>query len=233
MPLVVDIQRLRDRALAELSAAHDYFTDTKIAWELVRRLISSGKTTFSITNKITGSVTTPADLAGRSRGYVVKPLAEATFQTFLAVFEAFFADLLRAWLRAYPQYLMPTEPVDFPTIYHAPDKATVLEFVIDRKVQGLLYKKPADWFRLIEEKLQLGSPTSEEVGQLAEAKALRDVLIHNSGVANEVYVAKAGDRARFAVGEKVDISDPYHREVWSLLRRIVADLSAAMIKKFP
>jgi len=232
MPLAHDITTIRDRALTELNAAHDYYADTKIAWQLVERLIAGGRK-LRIRNKTTGTVTTEAELTGRVRGYVAERLAEATFQTFLAVFEAFLGDLLRARLRAEPKYLMPTEPVDFPTIHAAPDKAAVIDFVVERKVQGLFYKRPADWLKFADDKLGLGCPTADEVERLAEAKATRDVLIHNRGVANEVYVDKSGRRARFRVGDRVDVPEPYHREVWELLRKVVAELSDAMTRKFP
>jgi hypothetical protein len=52
-------------------------------------------------------------------------------------------------------------------------------------------------------------------------------------VANDLYVRKAGGRARHATGERIDIPDAYHRETWDLLRKVVTDLSAAMLAKFP
>jgi hypothetical protein len=59
MPLSHDIRALRDRVLADLNAAHNYYTDTKIAWDIVRQVIATGHT-FSIRNMTTGTVTTPA-----------------------------------------------------------------------------------------------------------------------------------------------------------------------------
>jgi len=85
MALADDIASLRDRVLADLNAAHDYYTDTKIAWDIVRRVIAAGHT-FSIRNMSTGTVTTQADLAGKARGYVAEQLAEATFQQFVVNF---------------------------------------------------------------------------------------------------------------------------------------------------
>ena len=104
MPLADDIRTLGDRALSDLNAAHDYYTDTKIAWDIVRQFIAAGNT-FSVRNMTTGTITTQADLAGKSRGYVAEQLAEATFQQFIAIFENYFFDLLRLWLAAYPKSL--------------------------------------------------------------------------------------------------------------------------------
>lgn len=232
MPLADDIRALRNRTLAELVAAHDYHADTITAWKTVRNTVLAGER-FSNTNAVTGTTTSETDLVERITGYVDERLAEATFLTFLSIFEAFFTDFVRAWLRAYPQNLAATDPVPVDVILDAADKAEIATFVIDRAVGGLMYRKPADWFAYLDKKLKLGRPAADEIERFAEAKATRDVLIHNRGVVNEVYAAKAGHRARYAVGEQVDVPEPYHREVWDLLQKIVADLADAVAAKFP
>src|SRR5438552_3041320 len=97
LALADDITALRDRVLADLNAAHDYYTDTKIAWDIVRQFIAAGQT-LAIRNMTTGTVTTHADLSAKSRGYVAEQLAEATFQRFTSIFEIFLLDLMRLWL---------------------------------------------------------------------------------------------------------------------------------------
>jgi len=78
MALAGDIQPLRDRVSADLNAAHDYYTDTKIAWDIARRAIAAGHA-FSIQNMTTGTWTNRVDLASKSRAYVAEQLAEAAF----------------------------------------------------------------------------------------------------------------------------------------------------------
>lgn len=232
MALTDDIRRIRDRTTAALVAAHDYYDDTCRMWERLGADIAHGLT-LAYTNPVTGTATTQTDLLTRIPAYSLKRITESTFQQFLALFEAFVTDFLRAWLRAQPQYLLPTEPVDFPAILKAPDKATLIDAAVERKVFGLFYKKPADWFKFIDDKLKLGRPEPDEVSRFAEAKATRDVLVHNQGVANDVYVAKAGPLARHPIGEFIDLPEPYHHGIYELLLKIVADLADAVVAKFP
>src|SRR5438552_3692609 len=117
MALADDIRGLRDRVLADLTAAHDYYTDTKTAWDIVRQAIAAGRT-FSIQNLTTGTVTTQVELTGKARGYVAEHLAEATFQRFVSIFELFLLDLMRLWLAAYPQSLG-GKKVDFQEVLDA------------------------------------------------------------------------------------------------------------------
>lgn len=155
MALAEEIRTLRDRVLAELDSDHDYYTDTKIAWRLVHKIIAAGHK-FTVRNTTTGTVTTHTDLAAKAREYVAKQLTEATFQHVISTFE---------------------------------------------------------------------------IERVAEAKASRDALVHNKGIASRTYETKAGRLARFKDGERIDVPEQYHRETWELIRKLVSDLSNAAIAK--
>ena len=144
MGLADEITALRDRVLADLSAAHDYYTDTKIAWDIVRGAISAGQT-LAIRNMTTRTVTTQADLAGKSNAYVAEQLAEATFQQFISTFEYYFFDLVRLWLMAYPENLS-GKKLDFKEVLDAPDKDSITARVVSKAVNEILYERPTGWF---------------------------------------------------------------------------------------
>src|SRR5258706_7247289 len=231
MALAADIQTLRDRVLADLNAPTDSYTDTKIAWDIARRAIAAGHT-FSIQNMTTGTVTTQTELAVKARGYVAEQLAEATFQQFISIFENFFFDILRLWLTSYPQSLGGKQLV-FKEVLDAPDRDAVTLLVVNKELIGLSYERPADWFKYFNDKAKLACPTQDEIGKIAEAKASRDVLVHNRGVASKTYESKAGNLARYQDGQRIDIPEHYHRQTWELLRKIVTDISNAAIAKVP
>jgi hypothetical protein len=54
-----EIRALRDRALAELTAAHDYHVDTAMAWRIVYNAVQAGLA-VAVRNTTTGTVTTEA-----------------------------------------------------------------------------------------------------------------------------------------------------------------------------
>jgi hypothetical protein len=229
MALADDIRELRDRTLGELVRAYDYYTDTKMAWLIVREAIAAG---YKVTERspTTGSVTTETSLADKARGYVAEQLSEATFQQFVAAFEIFFFDLLRLWLMAYPQSLGEKE-VPLKAVLAATDKEAVTLHVVNKELNEIAYERPREWFRYLDGRAKLGCPTDEQIDRLAEAKASRDVLVHHRGTANKVYQAKAGKFARFEADQRLDIPERYHRETWDLVRAMVADLSNAAIAK--
>ena len=113
----------------------------------------------------------------------------------------------------------------------APDKGAITARVVSKEVNEILYERPTAWFEYLEDKAKLGCPTPNEIAIIAEAKASRDVLVHNRGVAGKTYEFKAGNLARYQDGERIDIPEHYHRETWELLRKVVADISNAAIAK--
>ncbi len=229
MALSDDILTLRDQVPAELVAAHDYYTDTKIAWQMVHKMILAGHT-VTIRNMTTGTVTTQVELATKARRYVTEQLPEATFQQFISVFEDFYFNLLRLWLTAYPQSLG-KKTVDFKTILELPDKDAITGLVVRKELNEILYDRPTEWFAYLEDKAKLGCPTANEIERISEAKASRDVLVHNGGIANKIYESKAGNLARFHEGDRISIPEHYHREIWELVRKVVSDVSNAAIAK--
>ncbi len=231
MALADEIRTLRDRAMMELNVAHDYYMDTRLAWEIVDKAISAGET-FASHNAATGTVTTHAELPAKGRGYVDQQLTEATFQQFIAIFESFFFDLLRLWLTAYPQNLL-GKKVDFKDVLEAADKDAITLLVVNKELNELLYERPAAWFAYLDNKVKLGCPTADEIERIAEAKASRDVLMHNRGVAGKIYLAKAGNLARHTLGQRIDIPEPYHRAIWELIQKGITDVADAAIAKSP
>lgn len=231
MPLQDEVRMLRDRVLADLISAHDYYTDTTTAWLLVEEVISGGRTIY-FQNVITGTVTTQENLLAKARGYVTEQLAEATFQQFLSIFENFCFELLCLWLMTYPQSLG-KKTVDFKTILELPDKEAITELVVRKELNEVLYDRPAEWFTYLEDRAKLGCPSVNEIERIAEAKATRDVLVHNRGIANKTYEAKAGNLSRFRLGDRIETPEDYHQETWELIRKIVSDISNAAIAKAP
>jgi hypothetical protein len=121
--------------------------------------------------------------------------------------------------------------IDMSSVIELPDRDSIIQAIIDQALHDLAYKNVRDWFAYLEERVALGCPTSDEIASITERKATRDVLVHNRGVANRQYVAKAARLARFPVGARIEIDEPYHRETFALVCKIVDDMASAAAAK--
>ncbi len=229
MALVEEIQALTARTVSALDASHDYYTYTKRVWRLLQRIVREGRQ-FSFRNLTTGTQVDEKALLAQAQLYITDYLISSSFQHFVSLFEDYLFGLLRSWLAAYPAGLS-GKHIDMGSILTAPDKRAIVLLVVDKELNELRYKRLADCFAYLERLTNLGCPTTDQIEQLTEIKASRDVLAHNNGFANATYVSKSGKRARFQDGEKLEISEQYHRASWETIRSLVFDVSAAALEK--
>ncbi len=229
MGLGDDIRDLAERNLSALDASHDYYTYTKRVWRLVQQIVREGRK-FTFRNLDTGNKVDEQALRSRAQLYVTEYLVSSTFQQFVAIFEEYLFDLLRLWLAAHPASLFKKQ-IDLGTVLKARDTSALLMTMIDKELNELKYERVGDWFAYLERLVKLGCPTPDEIEKLAEIKASRDILVHNKGIANAVYAAKAGSRVRGGVGDVLRFSEQYHRESWEMIKKVIRDISDAARRK--
>ena len=222
MSLRNDIETLRDGTLAALAAAHDHFTYTKQIWKILAFDVRRRGRHVRLNNKITGTVLDERDLPSVAQTAANDYLPTAAVQQFASLTETFLVDLVRLWLTAHPAHL--TGQVDVRAIIAAPDKAAILRPLIDQYVIAMSYKRPTDWFKQLSSIVSLKHPGEAIIVQFAEIKATRDIFVHNRGVANGMYVEKAGMLARAASGQPLDLPDKYLHDSWRLCRQLVKDV---------
>jgi hypothetical protein len=231
MALREDIEAVRDRALAGLNEAHDYFTYTKGAWRTLQVAVQRDGLKFSLRNFSTNSTINEQDLLGRAPRYVAQELASSTLQQFVSIFENFLSDSLRLWLLAYPQFLSKRQ-LSGKDIFSLPDKTAIVDALVEKELKDVFYDRPANWFHYLNDHVDTGAPVDADAEQFAEIKATRDVLVHGQGIANAYYyVDKAGTVARAQQGQPLDVPEPYHQKSWELICKLVHEIGTGMAAK--
>lgn len=216
------LEELERRSLRELIQAHDYFVDTRQAWKFVLLAANRGQA-FSVRNMTTNTTTTPDQLAEKARNYSTHLIAEATFCQFIETFDGFCFDLMRIWLMNDPRSIG-SHQVTLKEVLEAERTEDIVLHVVNKTLNELSYKRPKDWFDFLKVRTSIDVLSIQEIERFAEAKATRDILIHNRKIANQTYVSKAGKAARFVSGETVEVSDQYHATTWNLLQELIKKL---------
>ncbi len=229
MPFIDEITQLRDDCLTSLDASHNYYAHTKSVWRIIQQMVRQGHK-FTIRNQATGHTVDETKFSSLAQEYITGYLASATFQHFVSLFEQFVFDLIRAWLTEYPGSLSGNQ-LQFRTVLDAADKNDIVNAVVQKEVHGLSYNRVSGWFEYLEKIAHLGYPTQNQIQRFEEIKASRDVLVHNNGIANSIYVDKSMGLARFAHGDTLELPEHYHLESWQLIKQIVSDVANAGIDK--
>lgn len=231
MSLRKDIEQRSISAIEALRNAHDYHADTIGAWQIVQATTKKNEPLW--TNVTTGTVTTDSDLVTKAQLYLAKELPESTFLQFVSIFEGFVADLLRIWLKGYPKSLSSKKQVDLDTILNAQHLDDVIQEIVNKEIESVFYGRLAAWFKYFKDQLKWEYPDRADVDKIAEIKAARDILVHNNGIINAVYLSKAGQSARGAEGQRLEVDEVYHRETWKLLHGVIEKLRDIVLNKLP
>jgi hypothetical protein len=143
------------------------------------------------------------------------------------ILEAFLFDFLLLLLANDPRRLAQKKQIEVGVALSAADRPALVMLIAERELNELKYDRPTAWFAYMDKIVHLGCPTRDEIERIAEMKAGRDLLIHNSGIVNPTYLDKAGTKARYGVGEKVVIDRRYFEGCWRLARKLVEDTTSA------
>ena len=113
--------------------------------------------------------------------------------------------------------------------------AQLVQRATDEFLNKLMYKKPSEYLSLMCELLSIDrTPLEEKWAVFIEAKARRDLGVHNAWKCNEVYVRKlteAGLTAALSVGESVLPTGDYILNVDDALDSLAREISKQVLPK--
>jgi hypothetical protein len=221
-----DIDELAERARNDLDDLFNFGAHIHLIWKQFVVWAHQGNK-FKSKNIYTEKEVSEAELIELYRRYRTDYLHSLSFQHLVALFEAFLFDLLRLLHADDPRHLNKKKQLEVGVALSAPDRHALVLLIADRELNELKYKRPSEWFEYLNGIVDLGCPTADEINLLSEIKASRDLLVHNMGLVNSIYLDKAAASARYKIGEKVVIDTPRFNEAWKLVKKVVDDISAA------
>jgi hypothetical protein len=107
----------------------------------------------------------------------------------------------------------------------------ILDTVIQKQLLAVFYGPPERYFDYVEAVLSI-KIEQELRASFAEIKATRDIIVHNSGIANELYISKAGTAARGSVGERLKIDTRYFKDAIHTMKRLTHSVYLKTMQKF-
>lgn len=227
--LIADIQQLRERNIEALDACYNYFFNTQGVWRIVSELLAQGHE-FSFEIQPTDTTIHGRQLPDLAQQYITGYLASATFQHFISIFEDFIFGFIRAWLVEHPESLSKKQ-LDLRAVLDAADKTEIIRVVVVKEINEQSYKKVEQWFEYLESLVKLDYPGPDQIQRLAEIKASRDILVHNNGIVNAIYIEKSGIHARFSIGDTLTVHGGYHHDSWTLIKQVITELADAAFAK--
>lgn len=155
----------------------------------------------------------------------------------VANIESYISGILKICLISYPKKIKisakgneASRHISLESILDSSDLDEVIESEVNRRVQDVLYCAPTQYLSYF--KGVTGFDLGNHADEYIEIKATRDILIHSSGVANDLYVSKSNGKARAASGEVLNIDKEYFESSVRCLKNVTSSIYRGMIEKY-
>lgn len=133
---------------------------------------------------------------------------DAIFQL-VTIMETLMNDILRMILVEYPSKIPSKKKVDIDCILSSSSIEQAKLSIIDGILNEFAYKSPRDYAAEFENYTSVKLLENPVFHKYIELKATRDIHIHNSGIANDIYLTKSGVVARVKSGQYLPVDIQY------------------------
>lgn len=192
--------------------------------EELRASPRKGKRRYSVPkeDRTVESRRTDADIGQLYRAQWERGVFETNIVSIVSRTEAFLLECLNIAIVRYPQKLTILAdragiPVDL--FLEHEDRGVILERYIASRCEALMFAKPKDYLELFKKVLTIDLD-ADPLSDYLEIKASRDIIVHNLGEINKLYLDKAGDKARGAEGDELVIDKTYFKHVITTVKNL-------------
>jgi|SRR6185436_49000 len=161
-------------------------------------------------------------------------LTHGAFVMAVAAVEVALVDSLMYYLRHFPKKL-PKEARPIAIDALPTDVVHFIEKAAERFVRDLAYKSLPGFFDRYLKLLSIPATAelADAVALVQEIKATRNVLLHNRGISNDLYVAQAGSKRRAEYeGAKLSVDVAYVHSSADALCTVLDNLAVALASKY-
>lgn len=236
---------IRRLHMARIKQINDFFIEVELTIDSLKSfqkdmLSRDSKFGYSVP-KMDGGVRTVERKTSEVLNYIDHRIAYSQYAQSLvfivARVEDYITDVLLAVLTAFPKKILisikgneASKNVDLKMIIEKNDIDALIYDQAKMRINEALYSSPrqyADYFTKV-----CGFDLGSHLQSYIEMKATRDMLVHNDGVVNAIYLEKAGALARSKNGEIVPINAEYFESSVRNMKNMSSTIYRGLLNKY-
>lgn len=163
-------------------------------------------------------------------------LYDSVLSFLVAQGEAFFQEILiealtfdEKKLKTRVQGVEHVKKIDINEIIDRRTRKALIDSIIEKEIITLFYAKPKVQFEYLEKVVDVELDQVKKESW-AEIKATRDLIVHNSGTINKLYLSKSGNIARGKEGDKIPMDKEYIEQSMATLKSLVGSVCSRIQK---
>jgi len=160
-------------------------------------------------------------------------LLEMAFIYRVAISDALITDILAAVLVGQPNLLKTSKKtLTYDQVVDLQSIDSIVSYLAGREMLEFSYASVEKQSKWIEDRLGIQLTRSEShLIRLIEMSARRNLLVHNNGIVNDIYLRLVSN-STYSAGQRVRVTDEYWAQSDELLIGIADDLLESIFKKF-
>jgi len=151
----------------------------------------------------------------------------------ITIMESLLGEIIREILIEYPVKIPNRRKLDVETALGANSLEEIKISIVNSILNEIAYKSPKEFTAEFEKYVGVNLLEQPAYHRYIEVKATRDIHIHNSGIANEIYLAKAATLARVKNGIYLPVTIQYFLQAYESCLQITEVLEVELNKIWP
>lgn len=167
--------------------------------------------------------------------YHYRLLYRVSLITLVSTTEWFVSELLHAFFELHPEALdIDKKSLSFKELTELDSVDGARAYLLDKAIEDVLRGSIEDWLKFLKERLSLSMNyvDQEARDQLVETSQRRNLLVHNGGRINSLYLTRVAEHLRWEEpSDMVEVSEDYLSERISTFERAFILIGAELWKK--
>jgi len=173
-----------------------------------------------------------------------KIVYKLTFIYLISIFEVYFKNLIKLVLRINYRYLIYTskKKLNYEHIFKYDTIVDLFEYILDKEINEISYKNVREQVFYLKDKFNLEFTETDEVGfrfdddsihikYLVEIFAMRNIILHSHGIANEMFINLVPE-TDYNLGDEIRITESSLIKITSYLNEFAAKLESIIKDKY-
>jgi hypothetical protein len=178
---------------------------------------SKAKKPYAVPSKGRGIVShrRDDDIAQVYQAQIDRGVFETNIVSIVSRTEAYIQECLSIAIKKYPEKLSliaEKSGVPIEMLLANESRDDIIHQYIALRCESMMFGKPKEYLQNVEKVLAI-TIDQDVINEYIEIKASRDIIVHNSGAINKMYVEKAGAARRGEIGDELKIDSNYYRQV--------------------
>ena len=158
-------------------------------------------------------------------------LSTSCIEKLVSIYEGFLFDIMKEIYIEYPQKLSSKKQIPISQVLEAVNKEELIYITIAKELNEVKYESLSNWHSKLTNLFSIEPINVELTDKMIEIKSTRDLLVHNNGIINDIYISKTKENARDEIGNPISCDGDYFRDSWIVVIKLMTEIKEAIIEK--